>query len=229
MITGPRKGRNGPTDMSIKTAVNRQNKPRTASKAVRRKQLIEATIESISKYGITGTTMNTITKLAGLSMGIVSFHFNNKEFLFEETLRYLAEEHRDQWKKSYGKADLTPEAKLLAIVDAHYHPNIGSRKKLTVWFGFYGEAAYRAKYRNIMQEIDPERWEISINLCRQIIADGNYEMLDPRGVADTLEGLYDGFWLNILMYPGEFTRKDAKKQIRNYLAAVFPKHFKIQL
>ncbi len=41
---------------------------RTASKEVRRLQLIKATIESISKYGILGTTMTTMTGFAGLSV-----------------------------------------------------------------------------------------------------------------------------------------------------------------
>jgi len=210
------------TDNAPKAKVKR---PRTESKEVRRRQLIDATIKSISKHGISGTTMTTVTGIAGLSIGLVNFHFKTKDILFEETLRFLAEEHRDQWKKSYDKADLTPEAKLLAIVDAHYHPKIFNRKKLAVWFAFYGEATYRAKYRDIMHEIDPERWDLSKELCRRIIADGGYEYTDAEVVADTLESLYDGSWLNILMYPGEFSRDDAKAQIRTYLASTFPKHF----
>lgn len=203
----------------------RQKQPRTAAKEVRRQQLIDATIQSIAKHGISGTTMTTVTGFAGLSIGLVNFHFATKETLFEETLRFLAEEHRDQWHKSYRMADLTPQAKLLAIVDAHYHPKICSRKKLAVWFGFYGEAASRAKYRKIMQEIDPERWEVSVGLCQQIIDEGGYASQSAQEIADMLEGLYDGFCLNILMYPGTFTREDAKARIRNYLASVFPGHF----
>jgi TetR/AcrR family transcriptional regulator, transcriptional repressor of bet genes len=214
------------TDVTENNPNTKAKRPRTASKQVRRRQLIDATIESISKYGISGTTMTTVTSIAGLSMGLVNFHFKTKEILFEETLKFLAEEHRDQWKKSYGKAELTPEAKLLSIVDAHYHPNICSRKKLAVWFGFYGEAVYRAKYRKLMQTIDPERWELSKGLCAQIIQSGGYKNADDGVIADTLEGLYDGYWLNILIYPGEFSRKDAKVQIRIYLATTFPKHFK---
>ncbi|MGO1120419.1 TetR/AcrR family transcriptional regulator [Rhodovibrionaceae bacterium A322] len=213
------------TYVSEKIAEAPRKQPRTAPKEERRQQLIEATIKSIAKHGISGTTMTTVTRIAGLSLGLVNFHFSTKESLFEETLRFLAEEHRKQWKKSYEKAELTPHAKLLAIVDAHYHPKICSRKKLAVWFAFYGEATNRAKYRSIMQEIDPERWEFSIDLCRQIIEDGSYADQDAEGIADTLEGLYDGFCLNILMYPGEFTREDAKKHIRTYLAGIFPKHF----
>lgn len=187
--------------------------------------MIDATIESVSRYGISGTTMNTVTGIAGLSTGIVNFHFDNKENLFEETLRFLAEEHRDQWRKDVRDADLTPEAKLLAIVDAHFHPNICSRRKLAVWFGFYGEAGYRASYRRIMSEIDEERWTTTTALCRQLIEEGGYAGIDADEVAGTLEGLYDGFCLNILIYPGEFTRDDARTRIRHYLSITFPKHF----
>jgi TetR/AcrR family transcriptional repressor of bet genes len=213
------------TEVTAKAAKTNKKAGRTASKEVRRRQLIEATIESISKFGISGTTMTTVTGFAGLSIGIVNFHFKNKHTLFEETLRFLAEEHRDQWRMSVKNAALTPEAKLLAIADAHFHPNICNRKKLSVWFGFYGEAAYRASYRKIMTEIDEERWEISTDLCRQIVNNGNYNTAVPEDVANTLEGIYDGFCLNILIYPGEFSRDDAKKQVHKYLASVFPIHF----
>ncbi len=199
--------------------------PRTESKQVRRQQLINATIESIAKHGISGTTMTTVTQFAGLSIGLVNFHFKTKQSLFEETLRFVAEEHREQWKKSARKASLSPQAKLLAIVDAHYHPKICNRKKLAVWFGFYGEVAYRATYRELMTQTDTERWETTINLCNQIITEGGYQDIDAHGVVNTLEGLYDGFCLNILMYPREFSNADAKREIRNYLAATFPQHF----
>jgi TetR/AcrR family transcriptional repressor of bet genes len=200
-------------------------KPRTASKEVRRQQLINATIDSIAKHGFAGTTMTTVTRTAGLSSGLANFHFTSKQNLFEETLRFLAEEHRDHWKKSIEKANLAPEAKLLAIVAAHFHPKICSRKKVAVWFGFFGAASARGSYRNLVNEIDTERRDVSIKLCEQIIQEGTYEALDPVDITFTLEGLYDGFWLNILMYPGEFTRFDAMKRIQEYLSQTFSDHF----
>ena len=66
---------------------------RTESKEVRRKQLIDATIESIAQNGIAGTTMSTVTETAGLSLGIVNFHFESKQKLFEETLVHIAKEY----------------------------------------------------------------------------------------------------------------------------------------
>ncbi|TDK51460.1 transcriptional regulator BetI [Antarcticimicrobium luteum] len=208
-----------------KTAKSAGKPPRTASKEVRRQQLIEATIESIAKHGLAGTTMTTVTREAGLSLGLVNFHFSTKQNLLEETLRYLAEEHHQFWKKSYEKANLAPEAKLAAIVAAHFHPTICKRKKITVWYGFFGESKSRASYRKLVADIDAERLNLSVRLCRDIIAEGGYENVDPENVAMTLEGLYDGFWLNILIYPKEFTRFDAMRRIQEYLASLFPKHF----
>ena len=197
---------------------------RTESKEVRRQQLITATIRSIAKHGIGGTTMSTVTDYAGLSIGIVNFHFESKQNLFEETLMFLAREHHDKWFNAYKDAGLSASEKLLAIVDAHFHPKICSRKKLAVWFAFYGEAGRRAVYRSLIDGIDDERFDISTELCTEIDAEGGYGRTPPRQIARTLEGLYDGLCLNILMYPGTFSRPQARAQVRAFLASVFPDH-----
>ncbi|MEM9140903.1 MAG: TetR family transcriptional regulator, partial [Pseudomonadota bacterium] len=60
---------------------------RKASRDVRRRQLIQATMEAIAEKGMTGATTAEVTRRAGLSMGIVSLHFESKEGLLTETLR----------------------------------------------------------------------------------------------------------------------------------------------
>ncbi len=169
--------------------------------------------------------MTTVTQIAGLSLGLANFHFSTKQNLFNETLRFLSKEHHEHWKKQYEKANLAPANKLLAIVAAHFHPSICNRKKIAVWYGFFGEATARASYRKLVNDIDMERLNLSIQLCEQIIAQHGYKNVDAEEIARTLEGLYDGFWLNILMYPGKFTRFDGMKRIEGYLWRVFPDHF----
>ena len=200
-------------------------KARTASKEVRRGQLIEATIESISKHGIGGTTMSTVTEIAGLSIGIVNFHFQSKQNLFEETLVFLARQHHDHWLNGYRDAGLSPKDKLQAIVDADFHPKICTRRNLAVWFAFYGEAGRRETYRKLIEDIDAERFEISVDLCTQITEDGGYSAIPPHQIANLLEALYDGLWLDILTYPGSYSRQTARAHIGAFLSNVFPRHF----
>lgn len=194
--------------------------PRTAPREERRRQLIEATIASVARHGLSGTTMQTVTREAGLSIGLVNFHFRSKEALFEAVLRHLAEEHRAAWRSALDRPGQPPEARLRAIVHAQFHPRICTRRKLAVWFAFFGEPAHRGAYRRLVREIDRERWEVVADLCREIDAQA-----DCEGIAKALEGLFDGLWLNLLMYPGAFTRQSAESQALAFLSARLSGHF----
>lgn len=199
-------------------------KSRTASPDERRKQLTEATIESITKNGISGTTMRVVSQIAGLSLGLVNFHFSSKEALLEETLRGLALEHRQLWLDEVGRDDLGPEDKINAIVDAQFDAKVCNRRKLAVWFAFFGEAKYRKFYRKITAGIDAERLENCSDLFQRI-ADEGQVLRPPDQMAEALEGLFDGLWLNILMYPDRFSRATAREQVRSYLAMCCPGRF----
>lgn len=199
--------------------------PRTRSKQERKRQLIDAAIASIAKHGIPGTTMTTVTSIAGLSLGIVNFHFESKQKLFEETLLFLALEHQEMWQKAIEGKDLSIEDSILAIVDAHYHPKVGSRKKIAVWFAFYGDNGNRASYRRIVREIDDRRYDRILALLIALKGSGDFPHVNPEDVATTLEAMFDGLWLTMLIYPDDTTRDDAKRQIRSFLATVFPGRF----
>lgn len=212
------------TEMPVSDKVPRKPR-RTEEKSVRRLQLIEATIDCIARHGITGTTLSKVTEMAGLSLGLVNFHFASKERLLEETLRHVAVEHRDHWQKAIGAAGLSDADRLLAIIESAFHPSVCSRKKLSVWFAFFGEAANRSTYRTIVEDIDEERHQVSKHLLRRIAGDGDAATLDPAQVSLSLEALMDGLWLNMLIYPEDFKRDDAKAQVRRVLALMFPHHF----
>ena len=191
----------------------------------RREQLIDATIRSIARHGIGDTTMSTITDIAGLSVGLVNFHFESKQKLFRETLLFLAQEHDEHWRSAHRRAGLSAADRLLAVADAHFDRRICKRRKLAVWYAFFGAAGRRSEYRALVDEIDNERLAVSVGLCEEIIAEGDYPRVPADVVARTLEGLYDGLWLNILMAPDQFDRRSGRQQVRAYLHGVFPGHF----
>ena len=62
-------------------------------------QLIRATVRSIAKNGLSDTTMATVAREAGLSQGIINLHFQSKDRLLVETLRYIADEYNTSWEK----------------------------------------------------------------------------------------------------------------------------------
>ena len=56
-------------------------------------RLISSTIKNLSKKGINDLTMNDVSQGAGLSQGIVNFHFKSKELLLIETLKFISNEY----------------------------------------------------------------------------------------------------------------------------------------
>jgi len=202
-------------------------KRRFAPREVRRQQLIEATLDALAENGVSGTTMAAVTQRAGLSMGIVSLHFQSKANLLTSTLRYLAEEIRDAWADIHLDAALSATDRLRGIVDASFDENISSPVKMRVWFAFFGEARYRQVYRDMVEDFDEERIDAIEELCAQIAQDGGYDDVCPKTLAATIECLCDGVWLSMILYPDWMTSAGAKAQVMDVVARHFPRHFQL--
>jgi AcrR family transcriptional regulator len=202
--------------------------PRTSraeAKAERRLQLIDATIDCIARFGISGTTMARVTETAGVSIGLANFHFESKDRLFEAMLKHLADEQRALWQSRLQGPDRASRDLLLAIVGSRFHPAICARRKLAVWFAFWGDAGARDIYRRAVGGMDDERLEASAAIIAEMIAEAGYAGIDPVETVLTIEAMYDGLWLNMLLYPGEFRRSQCRARAMAVIAARFPSHF----
>lgn len=96
--------------------------PRTLSRDARRSQIIDATIQTLATRGFARTTLTEVARTAGLSHGLVLFHFDTKEGLLAETLAYLAEEYRQNWQAALESAGPAPADQLAALIEADFSP-----------------------------------------------------------------------------------------------------------
>jgi TetR/AcrR family transcriptional repressor of bet genes len=199
--------------------------PRTATREKRRQQLIDATMKCIGRKGLTGTTLSEVASEAGLSQGIVNLHFESKDNLLTETLRSLANEYKTQFDKALQRSDPRPADKLLALMEHDLRPSICDRRKLAVWFAFWGEVKSRPTYRKICDEYDRYYDDVVADLCDQIIEEGNYEDITGSAAAEALTSMTNGLWLSCLLSPQTWDRQLAKDAVDSYLRNVFPKHF----
>ena len=204
-----------------------QPKGRTASKAFRRQQLIDSTIESIAKRGFAETTMADVADGAGLSRGIVNFHFKSKTMLLEETLRFLAEEYRATWQRALAQAGPAPIDRLRALVEVDFDPTVFSRKKVAVWYAFWGESKARPTYRTLCEAYDQEHLDTLIAVCREVVDHGDHHQVDAELLAIGIQAMSDGLWQGLLLSPGFFDRERCKETCYAYLAATFPNDFSI--
>jgi len=202
-----------------------EEKPRRrASKELRRRQLILATIKSIAKYGLSGTKLSHVSKAAGLSQGIINFHFKSKEDLLIETLKYIRDDYVETWLKALAACPDEPAAILAVLACVDFDASAFDRNKLAVWFAFWGEASARPIYRRICKERDEGYSQMIIDLMARLAEEGSYEAVNPVAVSTGFQALTEGLWLAIHLSPKSVGREDAKLIALEYLALYFPQH-----
>ena len=198
---------------------------RALSRQRRRQQLIDATIKCISRKGLGSTTLADVANEAGLSQGIVNLHFNSKDNLLSETLRYLAEDYDAQFMSTLEKSGPDAAATLLGLMKMDLKPAVCDRKKLAVWFAFWGEVKSVPTYQKICASYNDKYDRILRDLCLTVVREGAYENVDAKLVSSALSSLTDGLWLSCLIDHKAFDRDAAMQVVYSYLRAVFPGHY----
>jgi TetR/AcrR family transcriptional repressor of bet genes len=210
------------SDTSGKTEPEKRG--RKASKEVRQLQLIEATIDSLAKRGYAETTMADVADGAGLSRGIVNFHFESKEKLLIATLQYMYDEYSAHWRAALQKAGDDPARQLQVLVWADFDRSICNKRKLAAWLAFWGEAKSRPVYQALSSSRDAYYQQVFIDLCATLKESGGYGY-EPQVMALALSAMLEGLWLRLMMGTEDTTRETALQAANAFLAAAFPKHY----
>lgn len=211
--------------MAAISAVESKSAPvsRDTLRAQRRRELIESTMDSIAERGFAETTLAKVAKGAGLSRGIVNFHFQSKEALLVETLQYLSRDYRNHWQVAFEACPNDAVARLVAIFRADFDAAICTPRNIAVWFAFWGEAKSRPVYSALCGGRDDERNLQTLRLCDAIINAGGYD-LPAKNIARGLESTAEGLWQSLLMPHRVFDREGALDTMHHFLSLTFPRH-----
>jgi TetR/AcrR family transcriptional repressor of bet genes len=111
-------------------------------------------------------------------------------------------------------------------VECYFQAAICQRKKIAVWFAFWGEARARPHYRAVCASYDQRHDETLEALCRTLIIQGGYP-LAPSSAARIVGSLCHGLWLELLTGSNRLDRLALAELARTSLAALFPRHAQI--
>jgi TetR/AcrR family transcriptional repressor of bet genes len=203
------------------TAKNFTSRNRKHQSEFRKQQLIEATMDCIDKLGLSQTTLARIAERVGISQGNVVFHFHSKEALLEQTLRHLSDEYRENWLAALAAAEPDAYSKMRALVQSSFTPKICNRRKISVWFAFWGESRSRPEYMRVCGDNDQAFSREIEALCKTIEADSTARLPAPTA-ALSIEGMIDGLWQNFLIGPPGFKRQQAIQAVYDLVDAIYP-------
>jgi TetR/AcrR family transcriptional repressor of bet genes len=203
------------------TEKNFASRNRKTQSEFRKHQLIDATMDCIDKLGISQTTLARIAERAGLSQGNILFHFQSKEALLDQTLRYLDEEYLSNWQAALLVADTDPISRLRAVIRASFAPQICNRRKISVWFAFWGESRSRPKYMRVCGANDKAFSNMLLAQCEAIETQSGAR-LRATTAALSIEGMINGLWQNFLIGPPGFKRDQSIQAVFELVGAIYP-------
>lgn len=185
---------------------------------------MDATIEVLAARGFARTTLTEVANQAGLSHGLVNFHFQTKEKLLTETLLYLAEEYRQNWLAALESAGPSPAERLDSLIRADFHPDICTPAKLSAWCSFWGEAQSRPIYQERCGSND-EIYNTQMEaICGAMMVEDGIKG-DAARVARVLRVTIEGVWLDLMTMNTPYGRDEALATVYCCAQAFFPKYF----
>lgn len=196
--------------------MNRQ----TPIRANRRKELIEATISVIAAHGYHGTTVARVAKAAGVSAGLMNFHFESKDKLFEAVFKHLADEYQQVWDARVGASDQDPWELLQTMIATYFDREVFNQQRLPVWFAFWSDPDLRDKFRDAATAVE-RRYvqQLEIQVAR-LMAPFDLGDAATRHVASALSAMIDGYWLQALLYPKAFKATEASGKCAAFVGTV---------
>ncbi len=91
---------------------------RTFIEEARRAQIIKSTIDVLADLGFARTSLAEIARRAGISKGVIHYHFHGKRELIEEVIAQTFKQEHD-WTQTILEKDVPASTKLKAYIDGN--------------------------------------------------------------------------------------------------------------
>src|SRR2546421_2312839 len=155
----------------------------------RRVQLIEVTIDSLAEVGYVGTTLAGIARRAGVSPGLVSHYFGEKDGLLEAAFRTLARTLAVRVRARLAQAR-TPRARVQAVIDTNLAPEEFDQHTGTAWLAFWGQVLHVRGLKRVQTAYQRRMLSNLRSDLRRMIPGG-----EARSLAAMIAAMIDGVWL----------------------------------
>jgi AcrR family transcriptional regulator len=188
----------------------------------RRPQILWAAIQCVAELGIEGATMKKVADRAGVSTGMITYYFEDKNDLMKNALAYghqmVGERSRELRLDNEARDYLTTLFEVSLIEDSPTVP------PLSFWIEYWAHASRDKDLKDFRAG--------RISRFRQSIADavraggdsGRFaEGIDPLLAADLLQAVLDGLQLKVALDSATISRERAMEVVGFLLAIMAPR------
>ncbi|EKT62193.1 transcriptional regulator BetI [Providencia burhodogranariea] len=194
--------------------------PKIGMQSIRKQQLIQATLEVINEVGMQEASIVLIARKAGLSTGIISHYFRDKNGLLEATMRHI------QYQLGFAVAmrlrmlsDAEPKLRIQAIVEGNFDSSQISEAAMKTWLAFWASSMHQPNL-NRLQQVNDRRLYSNLSYEFSRVLDKQSARMAAKGLA----ALIDGLWLRSALSNEVFPLTDALTITNEYIDMQLNRH-----
>jgi betaine-aldehyde dehydrogenase len=156
---------------------------------MRRRELVEVTIDSLAEVGFVGTTLAQIAARAGVSPGLVAHYFDDKDGLLDAAFRSLARRVGSQVRARL-RLVATPRGRIQAVIDANLAPEEFDQRTGGAWLAFWGQVLHVERLKRIQSVYQRRTLSTLRNSLLKLVAPD-----EAHSLAAMIAAMIDGVWL----------------------------------
>lgn len=170
----------------------------------RKRALIEATINSLAKRGVAGTTISTICEVSKSSRGLIAHYFDSKEALLAQALQHIYSAVSFSIYQQIDKPELTARERLTLFPEALFSRAVFTQKNRSVFLCLWHETRFnkivrttnQKLYRGYVLRMESLFFQAAIENTR------DYRGLKEKSKAAAIGfiSLSDGLWLGMSIH-----------------------------
>lgn len=187
--------------------------PKIGIQSIRKQQLIQATLAVINEVGMQEASFVLIARKAGVSTGIISHYFRDKNGLLEATMRHI------QYQLGFAVAmrlrmltGADAKLRIQAIVEGNFDPTQTSEAAMKTWLAFWASSMHQPNL-NRLQQVNDRRLYSNLSYEFGRVLEKNEARIAAKGLA----ALIDGLWLRSALSNEAFPVSDALKITNEYI------------
>lgn len=192
--------------------------PKVGMPAIRKPQLINATMEAINSVGLQKASVAMISSYAGVSPAIINHYFGGKNGLLEATMRSVLQQLSDGVKSRLQETESDDVvARIKAIVGGNFDPRQLDSKVVKTWLAFWSQAMHDDSLFRL-QRVNEKRLLSHLVLELKQVLPAERATFVAQGIA----ALIDGIWLRGALTPSGINGELAQRLIMDYLEQQLP-------
>lgn len=177
---------------------------------VRREEILDATLEVVTRLGLAATRVADVASALGVSPGLVFYHFGTKDTLIAEAFAHAVQRDLDRLDAAVTRGG-DPMRRLRRVLTL-YGPT-GSAQGWQLWIDAWSLAQREPVIRSVLRTMD-RRWCAAMRgVVEEGVAQGLFTCADPDASVARVSALLDGLSVATLVY-----RTVTRAQLRRWVA-----------